>query len=68
MILGVPKESIAGERRVAIAPQSVAAFIKGGIDVIVESGAGESPAFPTPPILSKRRKSAPPPTSTRRTS
>jgi NAD(P) transhydrogenase subunit alpha len=46
MILGVPKESIAGERRVAIAPQSVAAFIKGGIDVVVESGAGESAGFP----------------------
>jgi NAD(P) transhydrogenase subunit alpha len=46
MILGVPKETVAGERRVAIAPQSVAAFIKGGIDVVVESGAGEAAGFP----------------------
>jgi NAD(P) transhydrogenase subunit alpha len=46
MILGVPKETFAGERRVAIAPQSVAAFIKGGVDVVVESGAGESAGFP----------------------
>jgi H+-translocating NAD(P) transhydrogenase subunit alpha len=46
MILGVPKETIEGERRVAIAPQSVAALIKGGVDVVVESGAGESAGFP----------------------
>jgi NAD(P) transhydrogenase subunit alpha len=46
MILGVPKETFAGERRVAIAPQSVAAFIKGGVDVVVESGAGEAAGFP----------------------
>ena len=46
MILGVPKETFAGERRVAIAPQSVAAFIKGGIDVVVESGAGDAAGFP----------------------
>jgi NAD(P) transhydrogenase subunit alpha len=46
MILGVPKETIPGERRVAIAPQSIAAFSKGGIDVVVESGAGEAAGFP----------------------
>jgi NAD(P) transhydrogenase subunit alpha len=46
MILGVPKETIPGERRVAIAPQSVAAFIKGGVDVVVESGAGIDAGFP----------------------
>ncbi|TAK16695.1 MAG: NAD(P) transhydrogenase subunit alpha, partial [Acidobacteria bacterium] len=46
MILGVPKETFPGERRVAIAPQSVAALIKGGIDVLVERGAGEAAGFP----------------------
>ena len=46
MILGVPKETIPGERRVAIAPQSVAAFIKSGIDVVVERGAGDAAGFP----------------------
>lgn len=46
MILGVPKETIPGERRVAIAPQSIAALAKGGIDVVIERGAGESAGFP----------------------
>lgn len=46
MILGVPRETVPGERRVAIAPQSVAAFTKGGIDVVVESGAGDAAGFP----------------------
>lgn len=46
MILGVPKETIPGERRVAIAPQTLAALVKGGIDVVVESGAGDSAGFP----------------------
>ncbi len=46
MILGVPKELFPGERRVAIAPASIAALIKGGIDVVIESGAGESAGFP----------------------
>src|SRR5690349_6842075 len=46
MILGVPKETFAGERRVAIAPQSVPAFIKGGVEVVVESGAGDAAGFP----------------------
>jgi NAD(P) transhydrogenase subunit alpha len=46
MILGVPKESFPGERRVAIAPASIAALIKGGIDVVIESDAGESAGFP----------------------
>lgn len=46
MILGVPKETFPGERRVAIAPQSIAALIKSGVDVAIESGAGVSAGFP----------------------
>ena len=46
MILGVPKETIPGERRVAIAPQSVPALLKSGIDVVIESGAGVAAGFP----------------------
>jgi len=46
MILGVPKETFSGERRVAIAPPSIAALIKGGIDVVIERGAGEAAGFP----------------------
>ena len=40
MIIVIPKESISDERRVAIAPQNIASFIKLGYDVKVEVGAG----------------------------
>src|SRR5947207_3722774 len=40
MILGVPKENYAGERRVAIVPAVVPALAKAGLEVLVEAGAG----------------------------
>ena len=40
MIIGVPKETLAGERRVAATPTSVAQLVKLGFNVVVESGAG----------------------------
>ena len=40
MIVGVPKESYPGERRVALVPIVVPNLIKAGLDVIVETGAG----------------------------
>ena len=46
MILGVPKETFPGERRVAIVPAVVAPLKKLGIDVVVERGAGEAAGFP----------------------
>jgi NAD(P) transhydrogenase subunit alpha len=46
MRIGVPVERFAGERRVALVPASIAAMKKAGIDVIVESGAGERAGFP----------------------
>ncbi len=46
-IVGVPAESIAGERRVSITPAVVPALMKLGVaKVIVESGAGEAAGFP----------------------
>ena len=42
MILTIPKESIADEKRVAIAPENVAAFLKLGYELQIESGAGDS--------------------------
>lgn len=45
MIVGVPKESLIGERRVALAPANVQALVKAGLDVLVESGAGEQAGF-----------------------
>jgi NAD(P) transhydrogenase subunit alpha len=46
MIVGVPKESSPGERRVAATPKSVAQLIKLGYGVLVEAGAGAKASFP----------------------
>jgi len=45
MIIGVPKESLAGETRVAATPQTVAQLIKLGFEVVVETGAGQAANF-----------------------
>ncbi|MFT3975441.1 MAG: Re/Si-specific NAD(P)(+) transhydrogenase subunit alpha [Amaricoccus sp.] len=45
MKIGAPKEIFAGEKRVALTPQSAAALKKLGYQCIVESGAGEAARF-----------------------
>ncbi|MEA2668285.1 MAG: H+-translocating transhydrogenase subunit alpha [Chloroflexota bacterium] len=40
MKIGVPKESLAGERRVALVPEAARGLVKGGLEVGVEAGAG----------------------------
>ena len=45
MQIGIPRESHAGETRVAATPQTVGALIKLGYSVVVESGAGEASSF-----------------------
>src|ERR1051325_3438952 len=45
MILGVPKETFPGERRVALTPKALAGFKKLGLEVIVERSAGEPAGF-----------------------
>jgi NAD(P) transhydrogenase subunit alpha len=45
MQLGIPKETSAGERRVALVPETVARLGE-GIDVLVEAGAGDIAGFP----------------------
>lgn len=46
LTVGVPKEILQNERRVAISPAGVQALVKQGFNVIVESGAGEPSKFP----------------------
>src|SRR5919201_343647 len=46
MRVGVPTESAAGERRVALVPEVVARLASGGFEVLVERGAGERASFP----------------------
>jgi NAD(P) transhydrogenase subunit alpha len=45
MIVGVPRESFPGERRVALIPDAVAKLAKVGIETLVEAGAGEAAGF-----------------------
>src|ERR687884_1275435 len=46
MRLGVPKETVSGERRVALVPEAVGRLGGAGFEVAVERGAGEAAAFP----------------------
>ncbi|MDQ6718940.1 MAG: Re/Si-specific NAD(P)(+) transhydrogenase subunit alpha [Gemmatimonadota bacterium] len=45
MHIGVPKETVGGERRVAVVPEVVPSLIRGGNTVTVERGAGISAGF-----------------------
>jgi H+-translocating NAD(P) transhydrogenase subunit alpha len=45
MIVGIPRETRAGETRVAATPDSVRKLIKKGVKVAVEKGAGQAASF-----------------------
>jgi len=45
VIIGVPKESYPGERRVALVPMVVPNLIKAGFEVVVEAGCGTEAGF-----------------------
>ena len=42
----VPREAAAGERRVALVPESVARLTGSGFEIVVERGAGAAAGFP----------------------
>jgi len=46
VIVGVPKEIYPGERRVALTPAVVPMLAKAGLEVVLESGAGERAGYP----------------------
>ena len=46
MRIGVPRETAAGERRVALVPEVVAKLAPAGFEVLVQRGAGEAASFP----------------------
>jgi len=46
MIVGVPKETFPGERRVALVPAVVPNLVKAGSEVLVQQGAGDAAGFP----------------------
>jgi len=59
MIVGVPKESFPGERRVALVPLVVPALAKSKLQVVVESGAGIEAGFPDAEYTAKGAKVLP---------
>lgn len=48
MIIGIPKESFPGERRVALTPEAAASLAKVGAEIAIESGAGAAAGYPDP--------------------
>jgi H+-translocating NAD(P) transhydrogenase subunit alpha len=53
MTVGVPTESFPGERRVALVPGAVPALAKGGMEVVIEAGAGAAAGFPDAQYVEK---------------
>jgi len=56
VIIGVPKESYPGERRVALVPMVVPILAKAGFEVAVESGAGVEAGYPDALYVEKGAK------------
>lgn len=56
MIVGVPRESFPGERRVALVPVVVPNLTKAGFAVLVEAGAGVGAGYPDTEYVSKGAK------------
>ncbi|HKT46423.1 MAG TPA: NAD(P) transhydrogenase subunit alpha [Candidatus Acidoferrales bacterium] len=58
MIIGVPKESYPGERRVALVPLVIPQLAKAGHQVLIESGAGAQAGYPDAHYAEKGAKIA----------
>src|ERR1051326_3315595 len=56
MIVGVPRESFPGERRVAVVPAVIPSLTKAGIEVVVESAAGLEAGYPDADYVAKGAK------------
>ena len=56
MIIGVPKESYPGDRRVAIVPAVLPTLTKAGFEVHVQSGAGIDAGYPDSQYVDKGAK------------
>ena len=53
MIVGVPGERYPGERRVALVPAVISSLLDGGLEVVVESGAGAEAGYRDEDYVSK---------------
>lgn len=59
MIVGVPRESFPGERRVALVPGVIPNLAKAGIEVVVEAGAGAEAGYPDADFTAKGARIVP---------
>ena len=59
MVIGVPKESFPGERRVAIVPLVIPTLKNAGFEVVIESGAGVAAGYPDADYIAKGARIAP---------
>ncbi len=59
MIIGVPKESYPGERRVALVPRVIPNLVRAGFEVLVEIGAGAEAGYPDALYVEKGAKLLP---------
>src|SRR5712692_1140430 len=59
MIVGVPRESYPGERRVGLVPAAIPNLTKAGLQVVVEVGAGVPAGFPDAEYVAKGAQIAP---------
>ena len=57
MRVGVPKETAAGEQRVALVPEVVGKLKAKGLEILVQSGAGASALLPDEAFARRRRRS-----------
>src|ERR1700733_774678 len=56
MIVGIPRETYPGERRVALVPAVIPNLMKAGLEVVVETGAGVEAGFPDAEYAAKGAK------------
>ncbi len=56
MIVGVPRESFPGERRVALVPAVIPNLTKAGLEVVAEAGAGFAAGYPDADYTAKGAK------------
>ena len=59
MIVGVPRETYPGERRVALVPAVIPNLAKAGLEVAVEAGAGAEAGYPDADYAAKGAKITP---------
>ena len=59
MIVGVPRETYPGERRVALVPGVLTSLTKAGMEVVIEAGAGASAGYPDADYTAKGARVVP---------